>query len=163
MFDVVDEWDRVIGQAPRSEVHRVWHKHRAVHVFAFDGTGRIWLQLRSAQKDCCPLKYDSSAAGHLAVGESYEACAIREVKEELGLDAVPQYRFKIAACRETGWEHVAVYSFRVRGAIRFNRDEIESGAFHCIPAIAAWIDRAEPQFAPGFVRIFREFQRRAWR
>ncbi len=162
-FDVVDEFDRVIGRARRSEVHRVWHKHRAVHVFAFDEAGRLWLQRRSAQKDCCPRKWDSSAAGHLAVGESYEVCAIREVKEEIGLEVVPRYRFKIAACVETGWEFVAVYTCRVRGSIRFNREEIESGGFFPVPSVAAWLDRAPEQLAPGFVRIFREFQERGWR
>jgi 16S rRNA (adenine1518-N6/adenine1519-N6)-dimethyltransferase len=163
MFDVVDEWDRVIGQAPRPEVHRRGLRHRAVHVLAFDDRGRLWLQLRSAAKDCFPLRWDSSAAGHLAVGESYAACAIREVREEMGLIVVPRYQFKIAACPATGWEHVAVHTCRARGAIRFDREEIARGGCFPLPAVAAWLDRAEEQFAPGFVKIYREFQRRGWR
>lgn len=163
IFDIVDEFDRVIGIAPRSEVHRVWHKHRAVHIFAFDDAGRLWLQKRSASKDCCPLMHDSSAAGHLASGESYEVCARREVLEEMGLDVVPQFRFTVAACQETGWEHVHFYTCRVCRAIRFNEDEIESGRFYTLQSVSAWIDRAADQFASGFVKIFREFQRRGWR
>lgn len=163
MFDIVDEWDRVIGQAPRSEVHRVWHKHRAVHVLAFDDRSRLWLQLRSTKKDCSPLTWDSSAAGHLVVGESYDACAIREVREEMGIETVPRYRFKIAACVATGWEHVAVYTCHVRGTIRYHEDEIETGGFYDVRSVAAWMDRAPRQFASGFVKIFREFQRRGWK
>jgi 16S rRNA (adenine1518-N6/adenine1519-N6)-dimethyltransferase len=163
LFDVVDEQDRVIGQAPRSEVHRRSLMHRAVHILAFDAAGRIWLQLRSARKDRCALMWDSSAAGHLGVGESYEACANREVREEMGIEVVPRCRFKIAACQQTDWEHVGVYTCRVRGAIRFNREEIERGEFHSIGSIARWMERSEAEFASGFVRIFREFQQRGWK
>ena len=162
IFDVVDEFDRVIGSAPRSEVHRGGHLHRAVHVFAFDRSGLLWLQKRSRRKDCFPRTWDSSAAGHLARGESYEACAIREINEELGLCVVPRLRFKLAARAETGWEHVCVYTCRVTGTIRFDRDEIEAGGYFRFDAVARWIDRAPRQFAPGFVKIFHEFQRRAW-
>ena len=56
-------------------------------------------------------------------------------------EVVPRYRFKIAACVETGWEHVAVYTCRVNARIRFNEDEIESGSFHSASSIAAWLDR----------------------
>lgn len=162
ILDVVDEFDRVIGSAPRSEVHRVWRLHRAVHVFAFDGSGRLWLQKRSAQKDCFPRAWDSSAAGHLGRGESYEACAIREICEEIGLRVVPRFRFKLAACEATGWEYVEVYTCRARGAIHYDCDEIEAGGWFERDSIARWIDRSPRHFAPGFVKIFREFQRRAW-
>lgn len=162
IFDVVDEFDRVIGSAPRSEVHRVWHKHRAVHIFAFDNRDRLWLQKRSALKDCEPLKWDSSAAGHLARGESYEVCAIREVREEMGIDVVPSYRFKLAAGPDTGWEHVGIYTCPVRGQIRFPREEIETGAYHSVASVARWLERDPDAFAPAFVRIFREFQRRGF-
>lgn len=162
IFDVVDEFDRVVGSAPRSEVHRVWHKHRAVHIFAFDKRDRLWLQKRSALKDCQPLKWDSSAAGHLARGESYEACAIREVREEMGIDVVPRYRFKLDAGPESGWEHVCVYTCFVRGQIRFSREEIETGAFHSVASVARWLDRNPGAFAPGFAHIFRDLQRRGF-
>jgi 16S rRNA (adenine1518-N6/adenine1519-N6)-dimethyltransferase len=68
LFDVVNERDEVIGQAPRREVHRRGLRHRAVHVMIFDRRGRVFLQKRSARKDCHPYRWDSSAAGHLQVG-----------------------------------------------------------------------------------------------
>ena len=163
IFDLVDECDRVIGSAPRSRVHREKLRHRAVHILAFDVRGRLWLQRRSAAKDECPRLYDSSAAGHLGRGESYNVCAIREVREEMGIEVVPTYRFKLSAAPETGWEHVAVYTCRVRGRVRFNEAEIESGDFVPVASVTAWMDRAPEQFAPCFVRIFRQFQLRGWK
>ena len=38
-FDVVDEQNQVISKAPRSEVHRLKLRHRAVHVLVFNQRG----------------------------------------------------------------------------------------------------------------------------
>jgi 8-oxo-dGTP pyrophosphatase MutT (NUDIX family) len=37
-------------------------------------------------KDLTWRTWNTSAAGHVDAGEDYESCAIREVKEELGID-----------------------------------------------------------------------------
>ena len=75
MFDVVDEQDRVIGQAPRSEVHAKKLLHRAVHIFVFNSEGKLLIHRRSATKDEYPLCYTSSASGHVSAGETYDECA----------------------------------------------------------------------------------------
>ena len=46
IFDVTDEHDNVIGQAPRSEVHARGLLHRAVHIFVFNTAGQLLLQMR---------------------------------------------------------------------------------------------------------------------
>src|SRR5213593_3474588 len=86
IFDVVNERDEVIGQQVRHEVHRLGLKHRAVHVLVFNTRGEIFLQKRSLKKDRQPGLWDSSASGHLDSGETYDACALRELREELGLE-----------------------------------------------------------------------------
>ena len=86
IFDVVNERDEVIGQRPRSEVHRLHLNHRAVHVLVFNRRGDLLLQKRSMRKDCFPGTWDSSSSGHLDQGEAYDACAVRELREEIGLE-----------------------------------------------------------------------------
>src|SRR5476651_2121401 len=109
IFDVVDELDRVIGQAPRVEVHARKLRHRAVHILLFNPQGELYLQKRSATKDSFPLCYDSSASGHVDTGEDYAACAVRELREELGITGGPlQPLFKLDASPETGQEFVWV-------------------------------------------------------
>src|SRR5437016_1786315 len=100
IFDVVNERDEVICQKTRREVHRLGHKHRAVHVLVFNSRGEIFLQKRSTSKDTHPGVWDSSSSGHLDCGEDYDACAIRELREEVGLliEKPPQRLFKIGAC-----------------------------------------------------------------
>ena len=86
IFDVVNERDEVIGQATRQEVHRLGLLHRAVHVLVFNSSGQVFLQKRSLKKDRQPGVWDSSASGHVDRGEDYDACAARELREEIGLD-----------------------------------------------------------------------------
>jgi isopentenyl-diphosphate Delta-isomerase len=85
LFDVVDEQDRVIGQATRREVHAKGLKHRAVHVLVFNGQGQVFLHKRSMLKDSAPGLWGASCAGHLDAGENYDQAALRELKEELGI------------------------------------------------------------------------------
>ena len=103
MFDVVNERDEVIGQATRPEVHRRGLMHRATHVLVFNSRGQVFLQKRSLKKDRQPGLWDSSASGHLDCGEDYDACAVRELREEIGLElrAPLQRLFKLAAM--SGW------------------------------------------------------------
>src|SRR5258705_3481722 len=118
MFDVVNEGEEVIGQKPRREVHRLGLMHRAVHVLVFNSHGQVFLQKRSMTKDRQPGLWDSSASGHVDSGEEYDACAIRELREELGLcvRATPRRVFKLAASPETEQEHVWVYQCEAEGA-----------------------------------------------
>jgi len=83
IFDIVNERDEVIGQAPRQEVHARGLWHRAVHVLVFNARGEVFLQKRSLKKDIAAGKWDSSSSGHLDTGEAYDACAVREVREEI--------------------------------------------------------------------------------
>ena len=91
IFDVVNECDEVIDAKPRSEVHRLGLKHRAIHVLVFNSRGETFLQKRSMTKDREPGKWDSSTSGHVDSGEDYDACAVRELREEIGL-TVPKRR-----------------------------------------------------------------------
>lgn len=163
IFDVVDESDRVIGQALRAEVHARKLRHRAIHVFVFNNQGELFIQKRSANKDSFPGCYDSSASGHLGRGEDYDACAIRELREELALNVLPgqlQKHFKVEACERTGWEFVWAYSLRTREQPRINPNEIESGAFWPLTQLHANLAAHPVQFAPSFARLFAEFERR---
>ena len=58
IFDIVNERDEVIGQAPRHEVHARGLRHRAVHVLVFNARGEVFLQKRSMKKDSAAGKWD---------------------------------------------------------------------------------------------------------
>jgi len=156
IFDVVNERDEVIAQETRSEVHRLGLAHRAVHVFIFNGGGAVFLQKRSMSKDTFPGAWDSSASGHLDTGESYDACAVREAREELGLalSAAPEKLFKIAACLETGQEHIWIYRHHAEGPFDLNRDEIEAGGWFAPAALTRWMAEEPGVFSSALLLIW---------
>lgn len=163
-FDVVDDQDQVIGQATRAEVHSRSLKHRAVHIFAIDKAGNILLQKRSHLKDTCPELWDSSAAGHLDAGESYEAAVVRELKEELGFTTwteAPRRTARLAACEDTGWEFVELFTVGVRGKPRWPAAEVEAVMAFPPAEIDAWTVARPQDFAPGFLRCWQEFRQQA--
>lgn len=156
IFDVVNENDEVIGQCPRREVHRLGHKHRAVHVLVFNSRGEVFLQKRSMSKDTHPGVWDSSSSGHVDTGEDYDACAIRELREEIGLiiDRAPTRLFKIDACVETGQEFVWVYRTEAAGPFTLHPEEIERGEWFALEYVTQWATRTPQDFAPAFVFIW---------
>jgi isopentenyl-diphosphate delta-isomerase type 1 len=162
IFDVVNERDERIGQRPRSEVHRLGLRHRAVHVLVFNRHGELFLQKRSLTKDCFPGTWDSSASGHLDCGEAYESCAIREVREELGLELseVPETLFKLPATAETGWEFVWVYRCNAEGPFRLHPEEIERGEWCTTDRLEEWLRTRPEEFASAFRLVWTEYRRR---
>lgn len=155
MFDVVDEQNNVIGQRARGEVHRERLRHRAVHIFVYNRRGELFLQLRSRWKDAQPRKWDSSAAGHVNAGDTYEFTAPRELEEELGVTAPLIQIGEIAACRNTGWEFVKIYRAEHDGPFRLPPSEIESGAFFTPEQIKRWIAARPDDFAKGFLECWK--------
>lgn len=158
VFDVVNERDEVIGQLGRREVHRQGLRHRAVHVLIFNRQGQVFLQKRSMLKDNFPGTWDSSAAGHVDAGEDYDTCALREVKEELGiqLNSVPDKILRVEACNETGQEFVWVYRCVCEGPFILHPEEIETGDWFSVERVTQWIKEAPDQFAPSLICIWRQ-------
>lgn len=91
-FDIRNKDGSLTGEVKeRKLVHRDGDIHGTSHVWIVrpgeNGSWDILLQKRSADKDAFPGCYDISSAGHLPAGQDYLPSAIRELKEELGIDA----------------------------------------------------------------------------
>lgn len=76
--------------------------HRTVHSWIFRrkrGRIQILLQKRSRDKDSFPGMYDTSSAGHIEAGQEPLEAAIRELKEELGIQASPEQMIFVGTFR----------------------------------------------------------------
>ena len=154
-FAVVDAEDNVVGAAPRDTVHANNLLHRAVHILLFNDGGELYLQKRSRFKDRHPGVWDSSAAGHVDAGEEYDAAAVRELEEELGVSTELERVVKLPASERTGHEFIWLYRGKHNGPFRLARSEIELGEYFPPDVVNAWIAARPADFAPGFVECWR--------
>ena len=157
-FDVVNERDEVVRQATRREVHATGLWHRAVHVLVFGGTGEVLLQRRSLTKDLSPGLWDSSCSGHLDAGEDYDAAAVRELREEIGValpaGTAPERWFRVEACEDTGWEFVWVYQLHHDGPVHLDPQEIQYGAWLAPREVSARVAASPADYCPSFRLIW---------
>ncbi len=83
----VDENDNPIGAIGRDESRASGARYRIARVSVEDEDSNILLQKRLDTKRSYPGCWDTSAGGNIAYGESYEAAAKRELREEAGIEA----------------------------------------------------------------------------
>lgn len=92
-LDIVDEHGMPTGQIiERVKAHENGVLHRTSHVWIVRmkyGRLQVLLQKRSENKDSYPGCYDISSAGHIPAGVDFVDSALRELNEELGVNAEP--------------------------------------------------------------------------
>ena len=103
LFDILDDetGEKTGLVRERGVAHRLGSPHETVHTWivrekcAENSSGNdicgkrfdVLLQKRSKTKDSNPGCYDISSAGHIDAGDGIVESALRELKEELGIDA----------------------------------------------------------------------------
>lgn len=95
LLDIVDEDGNPTGETVgREAAHRDGIRHRTSHVWLVrsgpGGRMQVLVQKRAADKDSFPGCWDVSSAGHIPAGEDWVTSALRELKEELGVEAGPE-------------------------------------------------------------------------
>jgi len=70
----------------KDEAHQKGWFHPTVHIWFYTNTPSLLLQKRGLSKQTYPGFWDVSVAGHVSAGETILEGALREVKEEIGLD-----------------------------------------------------------------------------
>lgn len=157
-FDVVDEADQVVCQLTRSEVHRRQLRHRAVHVFLFRSDGTMLIHKRSHAKEEFPSVWTSSCSGHVSAGEDYDSTAVRELREELGVEAVVERLQKFAACPDTSHEFTVLYQCLSDAAVTPDPEEIAAVKWMSVEKIQQWLEQSTEDFSPAFCLLFRWFR-----
>lgn len=86
-IDIINRKNQLTGRksTPEDASNRgLWH--RGAHVFIFTPTGRVLIQKRRPDVVQYSGLLDIGVAGFVDSGETPEQAAIREIKEEVGLD-----------------------------------------------------------------------------
>ena len=101
-IDIVDENDNPIGEIKeKQQAHEDGNFHRTAHVWIINDNNELLLQKRSASKKSHPNCWDISGAGHIRAEETVTEGAIRELKEELGVEATEKDLDYIATIKST--------------------------------------------------------------
>ncbi|CAM5642349.1 NUDIX domain-containing protein [Streptomyces griseomycini] len=127
IIDIVDEDDRVIGRSPRGAAYARGLRHRCVFVLARDAEDRVFVHRRTPTKLVFPSLYDMFVGGVVGAGEDYDAAALREAEEELGVTGLPRpeplFRFLYDdGAGRTWWS--AVYEVRCDLPVRPQAEEV---------------------------------------
>ena len=103
-----------------------------------------------------PGLWDSSCAGHVDAGEDYDAAAVRELREELGIRvaATPERWRRIEARDETGWEFCWVYRLQHDGPFVLHPEEIETGEWLTTDELSRRLATRPEDFCPAFKLIW---------
>ncbi|MDG4808724.1 NUDIX domain-containing protein [Micromonospora sp. WMMD1120] len=126
VLDIVDEHDRVVGQARRSDAYARRLRHRCTFVLARNAAGEIFVHRRTARKLVFPSMYDMFVGGVVGAGESYDEAALREAEEELGISGLPAptplFKFLYATPEHTWWS--SVYEIRCESPVQPQASEV---------------------------------------
>jgi len=159
-LDIIDEKDEVIATASREECHEKKLRHRGVQVFILDEEEDFFLQKRGEKKDVFPGLYEGGITGHVLSGETYLQAAVRELKEELGIevkesDLKEMFRFKILF--ENEHELITAYLLDYDGTVKMDHNEVESGEFIPVDELKQRIKKNEKEFSPAFLIGFDKY------
>ena len=156
IITIVDENNRVIGEATRAEMRTQGLCHRACYILVFNRHDELFLQKRTTTKDIYPGYFDVAAGGVVLAGESYEISAQRELEEELGIRQVPlKSHFDFYHQEGTNRVWGRVFDCRYDGDIVLQEEEVASGDFHAIPDILE-LSRKEP-FTPDGLYVLKRY------
>lgn len=101
LVEIVDMKDNPTRETiTRRQAHEQSLPHRIAAVFVFSEDDKLFVQVRRDNG-----RFDHTVGGHVDVGESYEQAAVREMQEEVGIDAPLTLVAKsiIEDCREAGY------------------------------------------------------------
>ena len=164
ILDIVEENGMPTGETiPRDAAHRDGIRHRTAHVWVIrheHGRYEILLQKRSMDKESFPGLYDTSSAGHIPAGAEPLASALRELREELGIDAGPEqlsfagtfriryekmFHGRLFRDNEVTW--VYVYSAPVElGTLSLQPDEVDEVRWFGLEEVWEEIHRTRERF-----------------
>ncbi|MEK6958786.1 MAG: NUDIX domain-containing protein [archaeon] len=140
LVDLLDNKGNKTGKmALKSEAHKKGLWHEAVHLWIFNDKGEILLQHRCPEKVLFPNLWDISVAGHMGAGEDPGNVALREAKEELGLNLNRSLLKKISVFKlsveandsilNNEFIHLFTYKLNYKPKLVYQKGEVDDAKF----------------------------------
>lgn len=163
MTEMIPAWvNGILTPVEKLEVHHRGLKHKAVSVFVMD-RDRVLIQRRALSKYHTPGLWANTCCTHPDWDEDAGVCAVRRLKEELGITGLsPDWRDKIEYRADVGGgltEHEVVDIFVAEATAKLSVDpnpsEVAETRWIALPDLATEIGRTPERFTP-WLRIYLE-------
>ena len=161
MTDLIPAWvDGVLMPVEKLRVHQDGLRHKAVSVFVMDGS-RVLIQRRALGKYHTPGLWANTCCTHPAWDEDAADCAIRRLREELGITGlVPVFRDRVEYRADVGGgltEHEVVDIFVAQATadlpVAPNPSEVMEARWVDLQGLAAAVRRRPGDYTP-WLRIY---------
>lgn len=161
MTDMIPAWvDGTLTPVEKLEVHQRGLKHKAISVFVMDGQN-VLVQRRAMSKYHTPGLWANTCCTHPNWGESSSDCAVRRLKEELGITGLyPALRDTVEYRADVGnglIEHEVVDLFLATASkqlpVTLNPAEVMQVEWIGLYDLAAEVARRPARFTP-WLRIY---------
>ena len=163
MTVMIPAWvDGVLTPVEKLEAHQRGLRHKAISVFLIDGD-RTLIQRRALGKYHTPGLWANTCCTHPNWDEPAADCAVRRLKEELGIEGVRlSHADQVEYRAEVGGgliEHELVDIYRAKAdrpvSISLNPDEVMETRWISFDDLAAEIARTPSSYTP-WLRIYME-------
>lgn len=113
LLDVLDEEGNSTGNVEtKAEIYKMGLWHRSVHIWIINDNKELLVQKRNPNKKTFPNLWAISSAGHVLAGETSIKSGLRELKEELDVDATEKelkYLFTIKRVQSHHDSYIRVF------------------------------------------------------
>jgi isopentenyl-diphosphate delta-isomerase len=128
---LVDTLDNPMGTMEKMEAHLKGVLHRAFSILLFNDEGKVLLQKRSQNKYHSAGLWTNTCCSHPLPGEQLKEATRRRLKEEMGIDLEPAFRYSFiykAQLNDNLTEHELDHVFvgTYNGSPIVNRQEVEA-------------------------------------
>lgn len=160
----VNENDEPTGAGTREEAWSNGYFQRLVVVLLKDEEGNVLLQKRSESKKVYPGAWTATASGHVDEGETYEAAAARELKEEAGVETNLTYISKFLTKEIIGVKDVRMFNAVFLGVISHDlRTHVEEGevtdlTWFTIKELTRQFESSPSMFTPALKETIRIYK-----
>ena len=158
-LDVINDKGEKTGEVvTREYAHKNGILHRVIHVWIINDKHELLIQRRSATKEWAPNKLYVSMGCHIISGEDNFQAIIREMDEELGIDARPLmdglkhiYAFR-ERCEMDGMVEDEIYDVYIlkldvdADALNLQDEEVASVQWMAYPKFRQMILAHDPEF-----------------
>lgn len=160
---LVNNQDKIVGYREKFAAHKIpVPLHRAISVVILDPSGeKMLLQKRAEGKPTWPLFWSNACCTHPLRDESYQACAERRLKQEMGFSTplVEKFRFIYKVDYDKIWgehEYDVVFEGRYEGEVKPDLEEATGWKWMEVKELLGDVKNNPGAYTPWFKIILKK-------